>query len=331
VLSSLEILQRAARGVNWACDLVDPDDLTRGRADAPMRFEVEVQLNGARFEYALVFELPPGFRCLRVAEERLTHNGQAVFQRESAKVSLMAESGKPTATFGFDWHYVALPIIQRSSESDPVVVFREWLASMVLIAPIPQLMTGESSGDTLFPDRDCSNIGAWFAGLMAHSPAAYGRMDALLKTVMPDLKDVRNPAIGKRARSISVQFERDQETFSLEFDRLSQGEKCFFAGSLLLAANESYGPLFCFWDEPDNYLSLPEVGHFVAELRKSMRRGGQLLVTSHNPEAIRRFSDENTLLLSRKSWFEPTQVRLVEGLDTHDDVVDALIRDDLEP
>jgi hypothetical protein len=44
-------------------------------------------------------------------------------------------------------------------------------------------------------------------------------------------------------------------------------------------------------------------------LRKAFQLGGQLIATSHNPEAIRRFSDENTFVLHRKSHMEPTIVR----------------------
>src|SRR2546427_2982048 len=41
--------------------------------------------------------------------------------------------------------------------------------------------------------------------------------------------------------------------------------------ALVLAANDAYGPVFCFWDEPDNYLAPSEVGHFVLALRKAFR------------------------------------------------------------
>jgi len=65
--------------------------------------------------------------------------------------------------------------------------------------------------------------------------------------------------------------------------------------AFVLAANDAYGPLVCFWDEPDNYLAPSEVGHFVLALRKEFQSGGQLITTSHNIEAISRFSDDNTV------------------------------------
>jgi len=101
--------------------------------------------------------------------------------------------------------------------------------------------------------------------------------------------------------------------------------------AMVLAANDAYGPLVCFWDEPDNYLALSEVGHFITALRKAFQSGGQFITTSHNPEAIRRFSEENTLVLYRKNHLEPTNVRPVSEITVNGELVSALIRGDVEP
>ena len=70
-------------------------------------------------------------------------------------------------------------------------------------------------------------------------------------------------------------------------------------------------------------------------LRRAFQSRGQLIVTSHNPEAIRRFSDTNTLYLSRKSHLEPTIVTAVEGMRAsglfEGGFVDALVRGDVDP
>ncbi len=97
-----------------------------------------------------------------------------------------------------------------------------------------------------------------------------------------------------------------------------------------LFANRHYGPLFCFWDELDSHLSLSEVGHFVMSLRRSYEAGGQILVTSHNPEAIRKFSDENTFVIDRKNHLEPTLVRLLSDMSVKGDLVELLISGDME-
>ena len=115
----------------------------------------------------------------------------------------------------------------------------------------------------------------------------------------------------------------------MDFGDLSDGEKCYFIGAVLLGALKHCGPLFCLWDEPDNYLSMSEVGHLIMELRRAFQQSGQLVVVSHNPEAIRKFSDENTLVFERVSHLEPTRVQWLCDIGYQGDLIDLLIRGDL--
>ena len=128
-----------------------------------------------------------------------------------------------------------------------------------------------------------------------------------------------------------VRFEKNLADLTVSFLDLSDGEKCFFLCAAVLAANRSYGPIFCFWDEPENHLSLSETGHFVTALRRTSETGGQFVETSHDAEAIRKFSDENTFALFRRSLLEPTLIRRLDQAVFEGDLVDTLIRDDLEP
>jgi hypothetical protein len=306
-----------------------------------MRFEVEVELptpdilggQSQTYGYGIAFEFPEGFKELRVFQEKLTVDGKPVYTRERAQVHLARSGQEKEAKFLIDWHLAALPIIQQQSQKDPLLVFKQWLARMLILRPIPSLIRGDSDQETLEPNPQVTNLGGWFSGLLAYAPSAYIRIDEYLKQIMPDLEDIRNPLTGGDSRRLEVQFTSDPGPGSvcLSFEDLSDGEKCFMVCALVLAANHAYGPLLCFWDEPDNYLAPSEVGHFVLALRKAFQSGGQFIATSHNPEAIRSFPDEITLLLFRKSHLEPTIVRPVEQLQVSGDLVDALTRGDVEP
>ena len=328
---ALEILQKIARGVNRVDDLVKPKDIARGRTDVPMRFEIEVKLGGKSYKYHIAFEFPPGFKELRVLQEGLAVNGIPVFTREAAQIHLATSTQEVEARFRLDWHLAALPIIEGRTANDPLPIFKQWLGRLVILRPIPSLIEGSSDQETLQPNTRVTDFGAWFSGLVAHAPAAYGKIDHYLKQVMPDLYDIKNPVIGKDARSLEVQFSNDLGNVTIPFADLSDGEKCFMICAMVLAANSAYGPLVCFWDEPDNYLAMSEVGHFILALRKAFQSGGQFITTSHNPEAVRRFSDENTLLLYRNNHLEPTKIRQVNEIKVNGELVNALIRGDLEP
>ena len=331
---ALEILQRIARGANRVGDLVKPKDIAQGRTDVPIRFEIEVELESKTYEYSIAFEFPARFKELRVLEEMLVADGKPVYTRELAEVHLTKPLPEESeAKFFIDWHLVALPIIQEQSLKGPLSVFKRWLSRALILRPMPSLIKGESEQEqgTLEPNVQVTNFGAWFLGLLTERPSVYTKIDGYLKQVMPDFADIHNPEISKNYRSIVTQFANEQGSIAVNFEDLSDGEKCFMICGLVLAANEVSGSVLCFWDEPDNYLAVSEVGHFILALRKAFQDGGQFIATSHNEEAIRRFSDENTLYLYRKSHLEPTIMRPIRDLHVNGDLVGALIRDDLEP
>jgi len=324
---ALQILQKIGQDTNRVGDLVKPKDLVR--KDVPMRFEIAVELKSRIYEYTIAFEFPDGFKELRVFEEKFTVDGNAVYTREVAQVHI-TRTGQQ-ADFLLDWHSVALPIVHLKPADDPLSVFKQWLGRILILRPIPSLILGYSEQDTLQPNSEVTNFGGWFQGLLTDSPSGYSKIDEYLKQVMPDLKNIKNPMVGKESRSLVVEFSNVQGSVILPFADLSDGEKCFMICAVVLAANDAFSPLVCFWDEPDNYLALDEVGHFVMTLRKAFQSGGQFIATSHNPEAIRRFSDENTIVLFRKSHLEPTIARPLNELQINGDLVGALIRGDVEP
>jgi predicted ATPase len=330
VRSALEILQSITRGTNKVGDLVKEKDFTRGNSRVPMRFEIEVLLEEKTYKYVLALELPEASKELRVFEERLTVAGNPVYSRKGAQVTSHSSRQNRESQFSVDSHLIALPIIQGQSETDPLCIFETWLARTIILAPIPYIMTGESNGETLDPKKYGSNIAEWLTGLLGRYPAAYTQLEQQLREFMPDMKDFINERISKDSKSMIVRFRQNSAELSVNFSDLSDGEKCFFLSALVLAANKSYGPLFCFWDEPDAYLSLSEVGQFITSLRRSFSKSGQIIVTSHNPEAIRKFSDENTLVLGRKSHLEPTIVKPLGEIQVSGDLVNALIRGDVD-
>nr|WP_294521781.1 AAA family ATPase [uncultured Rhodopila sp.] len=333
---ALEVLQKIARGTSRVGDLVTPKDLTIGRTQAPVRFEIELVLAGRNYRYSVAFDFPTGFRELRVAEETLAVDGDIIFWRELAQVRL-ARTGQATeAAFRIDWHLVALPIVQEQNADDPLAIFKKWLANILILKPIPSLARGDSEQNASFlhtPNIRVTNIGTWFSTLVADSPKAYSQVSEHLKEVMPDFDKITNPLVGKDTRNMVFHFINGSRNAELGLEDLSDGEKCFVIYALTIAANSAFGPILCFWDEPDNFLAPDEVGHSVTALRRAFQDRGQLLVTSHNPEAIRRFAEPNTLYLSRKSHLEPTIITSVEDMRTNGQFegkfIDALLRGDI--
>jgi predicted ATPase len=330
VTAALRVLQQLARGANRVGQLVKPADFPRGAANGPMRFEVEVELDGRAYVYALELELPSTLRELGVRAETLTCDGEVRFARQSSAVEVASRGGR--GQFDVDAHFIALPIVQAIDERDPIAQLRGWLARVLVFAPIPSQMTGVSSSSTLAPDLGLENLGDWFTGLMKTEPSAYGALTRALVEVFPDFRAVQNPSLGPDAHQMMVQFQVEGRSLTLPFAALSDGEKCFFIAAMTLAAAEVHGPISCFWDEADAHLALSEVAHLVTQLRRAAGPRLQLVMSSHNPEAIRMFTDESTWLLHRAHHLEPTRVSRAADLPGRsDDLVAEFARGDLRP
>jgi hypothetical protein len=291
-----------------------------------MRFEIDLVLTGKRFGYEIAFEWPANFREARILDERLSVDGQSVFTRHHSQVQLGTG-----AAFGLDWHVFALPVINQRPGERAIQDVKSFLASMIVIAPVPANMTGFSEEPSPELQQDVANYGAGLRALLGQRPAAYSLFVAYVKEKIPDFSSIEFVPRGESGEQLIVKFEQQdsQRSIAVEFEELSDGEKSFFLSAYLIAMYAVSPPVVCVWDEPDNHLSLSEVGQFITGLRKMTHRGGQFVATTHHPETIRRFSDETTFVLTRKSHLEPAVVRLLAEFNYNGDLVNSLIRDEL--
>jgi predicted ATPase len=326
LLLCLRLLQNICRRSSRVGDLVSESDFTQHRIDRPMRFEIELTLANKKFKYELAFEWLARFREARILDESLSVDGNSVFTRHQAQVQL---SGG--AAFGLDWHVFALPVINERGSESAINNLRSFFATTILVAPIPANMTGFSEEPSTELELDAANYASCLRALLEQKPAAYGVFESYVRSVIPDFSSIENVPRGEKGKQLIVQFQ-DQQTerdFSVDFKALSDGEKCIFLSAYVIASNNAGAPVFCMWDEPDSHLSLSEVGQFITGLRKMSNRGGQFIATTHHPETIRKFSDETTLVLTRKSHLDPAVVRPLSDFVYSGDLINALIRDEI--
>lgn len=329
----LALFQAIGRGQSRIRDLLNESDFTLYRTDAPMRFEIEALVNKKiHYRYQLAFDFPAGFRELRLLQESLSANGEIIFERALAEVTLHRPADK--AEFSMDWHLLAMPVVQDRAGSTLVQDFRHYLSRMALLSPLPTLMHGQTQRVPQPIDHTASNLVDWLADLLESDPPAYSTVMDCLNTVMPDLELFRFEKLGRDTRLLLVRFKSDASHAELPFATLSDGEKSFFLWATLLAYQRWKGGFLTFWDEPDNYLALSEIQDFVVALkRNALKHGGQLIATSHNAQAASCFTTESTWVLQRRSHLEPTTLRNlseVESQQKHQSsVIDRLISGEL--
>lgn len=327
VLHALRVFQTICRGPNRVKNVIRASDFTRGRKDLPMRFEVDATIAGKRFKYAVSFEWPADFYEARILEESLSRDGASIFTRQQAQVQLAGGSA-----FGLDWHVFALPVINEKPPLRSIQDVKAFFAGMILLAPIPQLMEGFSEAPATELDRYALNYVACLRTLFQQKPQAYTHFESFVKSVIPDFSSIEFPDRGSEGGSESIvtfQQPNPQGSVSLNFADLSDGEKCFMLAAYVIATNAVGQPIVCVWDEPDNHLAISEIGHFITVMRKLTNRDAQFIATTHHPEIIRKFSDENTFVLTRKSHMEPTNPQPLRSFSYEGDLIHALVRNEI--
>lgn len=323
VLAALAILQGICRSHSRVDKLLSKNDFSFNKLDRLMRFEVDVLYGGQRFEYSVAFDWPEHFREARILEERLVVDGQPIFSRDLAKI-VFGET-----RFNLDWHVFAIASITEPAPRRYIENFRNYLAALFLLAPDTGSMSGFSDVSSDELEADASNYASCLRALLEKKPAAYGPLDQFLKSMMPDFSSIEHSERGKDGKQLIVVFRRSEGTgfLGVEFDSLSDGEKCYFLGAWIFASTAVGFPVICVWDELDRHLSPSEIGQFTTALIKVASNGGQLIATSHHPETIRKFSDDNILVLSRKSHLDPTLSSRLSDVGYTGDLIDAIILD----
>lgn len=315
----LMIMRDIGRGEMEIDKFVGEKDFSFYNAELPMRFELHAEVEGATYAYSLVLEMPHGFTRPRVKAESLKCGGQSVFERELGQIVFHRQEGKSPLNFPLDWHRIGLPIIGDPARDTYIEKFRRYLGAMILISPIPASIAGLSSGrQSWVLNWNCENFSDWLATLLGVQPGIYSLMEASLKETMPDFSSFSNVACGGTGKNIQVVFRTGDRRIPLEFDSLSDGEKCMFVFAAVKAEVCSAGELghnrFVFWDEPDSFISPWEITALMRGMRKNFNNAGQLLATSHNEETMECFSPENIFRLSRASHLEPVRSELLENI-----------------
>jgi len=304
---AVEVLQQIGRGVTQLKELVSESDFAFGETHKPIRLEIAATLGKQVYEYVLEVELPENFTQPRIRRESLKVNGKTHFFREEGKIQL----GK-NAEFTLDWHHVGLPLISTRNDDAPIARFREWLARIIVLAPVPGNFRRASKKETPYLAREASNTLDWVRHQLAVYPALYTKIEEFMKLRMPDFANFKFESTGKDEKELVFKFSGEgSKSLELNFCQLSDGEKIYFLTATVLAAITNEESILCLWDEPDNYISLPELSHFITACRKAFENSAvesQLVMSSHNPRTINEYSEHNTFLVTRQSHLHPSRL-----------------------
>jgi len=293
----LYTLRSIAQGDNSIERLVRSED-RYDKSNPEVEFDTTFRLPDGEYRYLVAFAITVDGLMMRLVHEELQKDGENIFIKNSFG-SVRLYDRKDEYFDPVD--HCVLPLINHPSPSSGIEVFKLYLRKILVVKMWPFGIRGETEKDKGELNVSCGNFTTWFLNAISECPGVYAKTMGGVRQFIPELDSLIFTPVGVESKRLVVRMGRGDAERMIPFVALSDGEKCLLAMAAIKAINEEIAPVTCFWDEPDNFLSISEVAAAMAFLSSAFRQRGQLLVTTHNDEAILKFPAIDTFVLERES------------------------------
>ena len=252
------------------------------------RFELDFQDSGGDYRYTLEIQHPqePHERPF-IQSERVSCDGEPLYRFSDGEVQLYYDDRTvgPTFPFRSDQSFLTNLGGERVHRIGRLARFKELMAGISIFQPNPFAMEWVSRQDQSFLRRGGKNFASFFDYLNNERPDVRVALEERLRDALPGFRNFLFRRMGEPKLLLAV-FGDERHKSELSLEDLSEGQRVL---AILYAAVYGLvreGSVLCF-DEPDNFVSLPEIQPWLQELRDALEeRGGQAMIISHHPEVM---------------------------------------------
>lgn len=298
ILSVLELLRDLALGKS-----LFEIDLPRYQEDECTILKFDISIKNKLYQYEINIDF-----LSDIVYEKLILDNEYLFERK-----VNDEFVFDSKNFIVNSIDSALSIL--SSKVASVRILVTWLKKMILIAPNPSMMNyfleySENRQYTIL-DKNSENLVVWLNDWLDKEPMLYSHIDNVLRKIFPDFQRFKFHTY-KSSKALKLIFGKDKEKIEISFANLSDGERIIFLFSIILALmSHDEEPIFVFWDEPENYISLALLQSLIQFMRSKAefsQQSHQVFFSSHNSEVINAFSSSHIYYLYRNTHITPTRI-----------------------
>ena len=303
VFDAVNALHRFVSHSAQVAELFSPSTLTRWGDSKDQSFELRAggENGDGEFCYHLIVEHELAIRKSRVKRESLTLDDKPLFEFVNGEMQLYRDNHSPGPKFPYDWHVSGMAHIPERGDNQYLSQFRKWLDGVTLLALAPDKMRGGSDEEAQHLSADGGNFASWYRSMVQEDHTVMASADEALARVLPGYQKLKLVKAGGEAyRELRAVFKSEngaQQDYA--FDELSSGQRVLIALYCFLHGGDRNRLLLL--DEPDNFVTLPEVQPLLSELE--MDAGDELpqvAMISHHPEAVDFISDKEKVWLDRK-------------------------------
>jgi predicted ATPase len=289
--SLLEAIRRLKSFVNGDSNVFTQSTRTRW-VDSPAQvFELEARLDNKKFEYRLELRYAEVTKEQAVTLERLTVDGDTVFQLAEGKIRFFPIASESVAV-PLQTNRSALPLSVLSN--DDVRRFVEWLSNHVHcfdIDPYPGQMDETADNEEREPDFELNNLAGWYRSLVTTNPDENVKFIESLKRCLDGFLTLRFSPQEDGVRKLRAEFTSPaKKRVGYSIPELSEGQRCLISLYMILHFRIERGDTV-FVDEPDNFIALREIQPWLLSAEEAVEeRQGQLILVSHHPETLNQWA-----------------------------------------
>ena len=310
VFDAVKVLRQYVFRVLPTGDLFPSSALMRWANNEEQAFELRVGEEGVgEFCYRLVVYGPKDGEEGFTKSETLTLNNKPLFKMEKREVQMYKDDHSAGKSFFADPRMSSLDIAYHNKNSH-LRRFCDWFRGVKFLSLEPEKMVAISESEKKAElDEDGGNFVSWYRWTVREGDAMMAEANAALARALPGYRGLKLAEVGRHARELRAVFKSEngaQQEYA--FDELSAGQRVLIVLYCFLHGGDRNRLLLL--DEPDNFVTLPEVQPLLSELE--MDAGDELpqvAMISHHPEAVSFISPRDTVWMAR----EPEQpARVVE-------------------
>ncbi len=307
VFHVLRKIQKLVTGNGKVTSLFNPEDLTIWQKSLTHTFALEIAGNGGRYKYELAIEHEETKQKARVAYEKLWFNDNPLLKFESGNAQLYHDDHTKGPKYPFDWNQSAVATLPARPDNTYITWFRERLGRFIIVQIDPTSMAEDSIAEETSVDYRMQNFVSWYRHIYQNQGKAIEITESL-REVLPGFEYFEFVKTGELQRILRLFFSSENGEYFYRFSQLSDGQRMLIALYTLLYYAQFEDYTICI-DEPQNYVSLPEIQPWLMLVEQFCDAGTlQTLLISHHPELIDYFG------ASAGCWFyrqvhTPTRVR----------------------
>ena len=293
-------------------------------------FELDIEAPEGNFSYRLEIRHPPqpSPEAPQIKGEYLDFDGKPLFRYRDGQVQLFDENHEPGPRFPFKPEQSFFPNLE--AQNSKIQWFKGFVAGIHVFQLNPFALDPFSQQDERYLSSNGSNFVSWLRYLSEERPQAKRECEERLAELIPGFQGFRFQLIGDRKGLLATFSRDDGDSYELGVNNLSEGQRILSILYSALYGLVGHASVLCF-DEPENFISLPEVQPWLQSLRDLVEeRSGQALVISHHPEVIDYLASDSAFLFERPSgdlvrvrpWtpdpskiMKPSEVLVRGGLD----------------